>query len=138
MSLTPILLAALSTFAFSCLDASLGYLTNVLNVPVVQIILLRTVSPATSEEPQTELQGAVFLLCLGYLAYIRPEDAPFGPSKVRHLIWLRAVMLTAGLFLGYSSLHYLTLAEYLTVYCLNPLLTAWACFIFVGEPVTRI
>jgi hypothetical protein len=44
MSIAPILIAVLSTFSFSCLDASLGYLTNVLNIPITQIILLRTVS----------------------------------------------------------------------------------------------
>jgi drug/metabolite transporter (DMT)-like permease len=134
MSIAPILIAILSTFSFSCLDASLGYLTNVLNIPITQIILLRTVSTFLNLAHQ---QGAVCLLCLAYLAYTRPVDAPFGPAKVRHLIWMRAVMLTTGLFLGYSSLHYLTLAEYLTLYCLNPLFTAWACWMFAGEPVTR-
>lgn len=84
------------------------------------------------------MQSAVSLLCLGYLAYTRPDDAPFGPRSVRHLIWIRAALLATGLFLGYSSLQYLTLAEYFTLFCLSPLLTAWACWMFVGEPITRI
>lgn len=44
----PITFAFVSTFAFSSLDATLGYLTNVLDIPVVQIVLVRTVSLASS------------------------------------------------------------------------------------------
>lgn len=55
---------------------------------------------------------------------------------MRRLIWLRALFYTAGLYLGYLSLHYLTLSEYLTLYCTLPFFTGVLCWIFVKEPFT--
>lgn len=46
MSVPPITYAFVSTLAFTSLDASLGYLTNVVGISIVQIIMIRTVSPS--------------------------------------------------------------------------------------------
>lgn len=39
----PIAVAFLSSFAFSCLDADVGYLANVLDVPIPEVVLIRNV-----------------------------------------------------------------------------------------------
>lgn len=44
MNLLALGLAYLSVFAFACLDALVGYLTNILGIPVYQILVIRTVS----------------------------------------------------------------------------------------------
>lgn len=44
MDIVAAIFAYLSVLAFTCLDALLGYLTNGLDIPVYQVILLRTAS----------------------------------------------------------------------------------------------
>lgn len=44
MGIPPITLAFVAAVAFSGLNASVGYLTNVLDIPVAQVILIRNVS----------------------------------------------------------------------------------------------
>lgn len=44
MIVPPIAIAALASLGFSCIDASIGYLTNVEEISIVQTILVRTVS----------------------------------------------------------------------------------------------
>lgn len=86
----------------------------------------------------TSLQGAVFALALGYLYYSQTPQRPFGPPEVRSLILLRGALITAGLFLGYESLHYLTLSEFMVLYCLVPFFTGILSWLFVNERFTRI
>jgi uncharacterized membrane protein len=46
MVIPPITYAFVAALAFSGLNASVGYLTNVLDIPVAQVILIRNVSRA--------------------------------------------------------------------------------------------
>lgn len=77
------------------------------------------------------------LLCLAYLLIAQEPHAPFGPPGVRHLIWTRAIFLTTNVFMGYSALKRLTISEFLTLWCLSPLLTGLFCWLFVGERFSR-
>ena len=82
-------------------------------------------------------QSAVFGLALAYLYYFQTPERPFGPPGVRHLILLRGALITAGLFLGYESLHYLNLSEFMVLYCLVPFFTGILAWLFVNERFTR-
>jgi hypothetical protein len=44
MTIPPITYALIAALAFSGLNASVGYLTNNLDIPVAQVILIRNVS----------------------------------------------------------------------------------------------
>jgi hypothetical protein len=44
MDIPPITYAFVAALAFSGLNASVGYLTNILDIPVAQVILIRNVS----------------------------------------------------------------------------------------------
>jgi hypothetical protein len=46
MVIPPITYAFVAALAFSGLNASVGYLTNILDIPVAQVILIRNVSQA--------------------------------------------------------------------------------------------
>jgi len=131
-------IALLSIGLFSCLDALLGYLTNVLGIPVYESIFTRTVSPVASCHIVLTLQSLVFLLSLGYIVRTGTPDAPFGPPAVRHLMWIRGVLISIGLITGYSSLRYLTISEFLTIYCSLPFPTGLLCWMLLGERFTRI
>ena len=43
LAVPPIVYAFVAALAFSCLNASVGYLTNILDIPVAQVILIRNV-----------------------------------------------------------------------------------------------
>ena len=84
------------------------------------------------------LQTLVFFLALGYVLRAGTPDAPFGPPPVRGLMWIRGCLLSLGLITGYSSLRYLTISEFLTIFCCLPFPTGLLCSMFLGEKFTRI
>lgn len=43
-----------------------------------------------------------------------------------------------GLITGYSSLRYLTISEFLTIFCCLPFPTGLLCWLFLGEQFTRV
>lgn len=129
-------IALLSVGLFSALDAILGYLTNILEIPVYQSICVRMVRSIKGDCVLT-IQTLVFLLALGYVLRTGSPGAPLGPSPVQHLMWIRGGLLTIGLITGYSSLRYLTISEFLTIFCCLPFPTGLLCWIFLGERFTR-
>lgn len=54
MFIPPIAYAFVAAVAFSGLNASVGYLTNILDIPVAQVILIRNVS----QEPSSRTSRA--------------------------------------------------------------------------------
>jgi drug/metabolite transporter (DMT)-like permease len=129
-------IALLSIALFSVLDAILGYLTNILLIPVYESICIRMVRPAMGEA--LTLQTLVFFLAFGYVLQARTPDAPFGPPPIRGLMWIRGCLLSMGLITGYSSLRYLTISEFLTIFCCLPFPTGLLCWMFLGEEFTRV
>jgi len=53
-------------------------------------------------------------------------------------MWLRGGLLSMGLLTGYSSLRYLTISEFLTIFCCLPFPTGLLCWLFLGEKFTRV
>jgi hypothetical protein len=84
------------------------------------------------------LQTLVFFLALGYVLRMGTPDAPFGPPPIRYLLWIRGCLLSMGLITGYSSLRYLTISEFLTIFCCLPFPTGLLCWMFLGEQFTRV
>jgi len=97
-------IALLSVALFSGLDAILGYLTNILLIPVYQSICIRMVRSAKGDK--LTLQTLVFFLALGHVLQTGTPDAPFGPPPVRGLMWIRGCLLSMGLITGYTVAHY--------------------------------
>jgi drug/metabolite transporter (DMT)-like permease len=128
-------IALISVALFSGLDAILGYLTNILLIPVYQSICIRMVRSARNT---LTLQTLVFFLALGYVLQAGTPDAPFGPPPIRGLMWIRGCLLSMGLITGYSSLRYLTISEFLTIFCCLPFPTGLLCWMFLGEQFTRV
>jgi hypothetical protein len=64
MVVPPITYAFIAALAFSGLNASVGYLTNILDIPVAQVILIRNVS----REPPFQ-QSLIMTSSLSYLSW---------------------------------------------------------------------
>ena len=129
--------ALISVGLFSGLDAILGYLTNILVIPVYESICIRMVRHHQSEGMLIH-QTLVFILAIGYVLRTDTPHAPFGPPPIRRLMWIRGCLLSMGLITGYTSLRYLTISEFLTMFCCLPFPTGLLCWIFLGERFTRV
>jgi len=64
-------------------------------------------------------------------------DFPLGKPSVRGWLILRALFGFFGLFCLYYSVHYLPLAEATVFRFLVPIVTAWACSVFLGQTFTK-
>ncbi|CAD0098575.1 unnamed protein product [Aureobasidium mustum] len=71
------------------------------------------------------------LLSTVYMWYTKVPDFPLGAPAVRGWLILRAL---AGFF---DSVHYLPLAEATVFRFLVPIITAWACSVFLGQSFSR-
>ncbi|TVY27918.1 putative transport protein [Lachnellula hyalina] len=78
-----------------------------------------------------------FILSNLYMWYTSVPDYPFGNAKVRGWLILRACFGFGGLFCLYYSVHYLPLAEATVFRFLVPVVTAWACSLFLGQRFRR-
>ncbi|KIN08591.1 hypothetical protein OIDMADRAFT_153070 [Oidiodendron maius Zn] len=81
--------------------------------------------------------GMTFVLSTIYMWWTKVPHFPFGDGKVRGWLILRALFGFSGLFCLYYSVHYLPLAEATIFRFLVPLVTAWACSVFLGQAFTR-
>ncbi|TVY32511.1 putative membrane protein [Lachnellula occidentalis] len=81
--------------------------------------------------------GMTFILSSFYMWYTSVPDFPFGNPKVRGWLMLRACFGFGGLFCLYYSVHYLPLAEATVFRFLVPVVTAWACSLFLGQRFRR-
>lgn len=81
--------------------------------------------------------GITFLLSSAYMWWTRVPDFPLGAPSVRRWLLLRAAFGFGGLYCSYYSVHYLPLAEATVFRFLVPIVTAWACSIFLGQVFTR-
>ncbi|KAI4729470.1 hypothetical protein E4T49_02567 [Aureobasidium sp. EXF-10728] len=77
------------------------------------------------------------LLSTIYMWYTNVPDFPLGARQVRGWLILRALAGFFGLFCLYYSVHYLPLAEATVFRFLVPIITAWACSIFLGQSFSR-
>ncbi|KAI4833527.1 hypothetical protein E4T44_09367 [Aureobasidium sp. EXF-8845] len=77
------------------------------------------------------------LLSTMYMWYQNVPDFPLGAPAVRGWLILRALAGFFGLFCLYYSVHYLPLAEATVFRFLVPIITAWACSIFLGQVFSR-
>ncbi|KAI4833653.1 hypothetical protein E4T44_09304 [Aureobasidium sp. EXF-8845] len=77
------------------------------------------------------------LLSTLYMWYTNVPDFPLGAPAVRGWLILRALAGFFGLFCLYYSVHYLPLAEATVFRFLVPIITAWACSIFLGQVFSR-
>ncbi|KAI4734526.1 hypothetical protein E4T50_14952 [Aureobasidium sp. EXF-12298] len=77
------------------------------------------------------------LLSTIYMWYTRVPDFPLGAPAVRGWLILRALAGFFGLFCLYYSVHYLPLAEATVFRFLVPIITAWACSVFLGQSFSR-
>ncbi|KFY08154.1 hypothetical protein V492_06489 [Pseudogymnoascus sp. VKM F-4246] len=68
-----------------------------------------------------------------YMWWTKVPDFPLGRADVRGWLVVRALFGFFGLFCLYYSVHYLPLAEATVFRFLVPIVTAWACSIFLGE-----
>jgi len=81
--------------------------------------------------------GITFILSSVYMWWTRVPDFPLGAPGVRGWLLLRAAFGFGGLYCLYYSVHYLPLAEATVFRFLVPLVTAWACSVFLGQVFTR-
>ncbi|RKF77805.1 putative membrane protein [Golovinomyces cichoracearum] len=81
--------------------------------------------------------SVTFVLSSMYLWWKQIPDFPLGNPSVRLLLILRALFGFGGLFCLYYSVHYLPLAEATIFRFLTPLLTSFACSLFLHQPFTR-
>lgn len=81
--------------------------------------------------------GITFILSSVYMWYTQVPDLPLGAPSVRGWLVLRAVFGFGGLYCLYYSVHYLPLAEATVFRFLVPIVTAWACSVFLGQSFTR-
>ncbi|KAL5315326.1 hypothetical protein ACEPPN_016193 [Leptodophora sp. 'Broadleaf-Isolate-01'] len=81
--------------------------------------------------------GITCVLSSLYMWWTKVPDFPFGNPKVRVWLVLRAAFGFAGLFCLYYSVHYLPLAESTVFRFLVPIVTAWACSVFLGQAFLR-
>ncbi|KAF4637087.1 hypothetical protein G7Y89_g991 [Cudoniella acicularis] len=72
-----------------------------------------------------------FLLSSLYMWWTSVPDFPLGNPSVRGWLILRALFGFFGLFCLY--LHYLPLAENTVIRFLVPIVTSWACSVFLGQ-----
>ncbi|KAG9635376.1 hypothetical protein KCU64_g15042, partial [Aureobasidium melanogenum] len=77
------------------------------------------------------------LLSTIYMWYTKVSDFPLGAPAVRGWLILRALAGFFGLFCLYYSVHYLPLAEATVFRFLVPIITAWACSVFLGQSFSR-
>jgi drug/metabolite transporter (DMT)-like permease len=100
--------------------------------------------------------GITFILSSVYMWWTRVPDFPLGAQGVRGWLILRAAFGFGGLYCLYcefkvtenhryvsgsnftaDSVHYLPLAEATVFRFLVPIVTAWACSVFLGQKFTR-
>ncbi|KAH4107846.1 hypothetical protein HBH64_142130 [Parastagonospora nodorum] len=81
--------------------------------------------------------GITFILSSAYMWWTKVPDFPLGARSVRGWLILRAAFGFGGLYCLYYSVHYLPLAEATVFRFLVPLVTAWACSVFLGQAFTR-
>ncbi|KUI57149.1 hypothetical protein VP1G_04416 [Cytospora mali] len=81
--------------------------------------------------------GVTFILSSLYMWWRSVPYFPFGNPQVRGWLVLRASFGFMGLFTLYYSVHYLPLAEATVFRFLVPIVTAWACSVFLGQSFTR-
>ncbi|KFX92355.1 hypothetical protein O988_07309, partial [Pseudogymnoascus sp. VKM F-3808] len=77
--------------------------------------------------------STTFVLSSLYMWWTKVPDFPLGRPDVRGWLVVRALFGFFGLFCLYYSVHYLPLAEATVFRFLVPIVTAWACSIFLGE-----
>ncbi|KAH0342889.1 hypothetical protein KCU81_g5397, partial [Aureobasidium melanogenum] len=77
------------------------------------------------------------LLSTIYMWHTKVPDFPLGAPAVRGWLILRALAGFFGLFCLYYSVHYLPLAEATVFRFLVPIITAWACSVFLGQSFSR-
>ena len=98
--------------------------------------------------------GITFILSSVYMWWTKVPDFPLGARSVRGWLLLRAAFGFGGLYCLYcmcdavelsrsrsltttDSVHYLPLAEATVFRFLVPIVTAWACSVFLGQTFTR-
>tara|TARA_R110002003_G_scaffold448_22_gene20020 strand:+ start:5471 stop:6508 length:1038 start_codon:yes stop_codon:yes gene_type:complete len=98
--------------------------------------------------------GITFILSSLYMWWTKVPDFPLGARSVRGWLILRAAFGFGGLYCLYckseslmlsslpkltisDSVHYLPLAEATVFRFLVPIVTAWACSVFLGHTFTR-
>ncbi|KAJ0122755.1 hypothetical protein J7T55_003271 [Diaporthe amygdali] len=85
----------------------------------------------------TARMGITFILSTLYMWWTSVPYFPLGHPEVRGWLVLRALFGFVGLFTLYYSVHYLPLAEATVFRFLIPIVTAWACWVVLGQPFTR-
>lgn len=80
--------------------------------------------------------GITLVLSVLYMWWIQVPYFPLGNPTVRSWLILRALFGFFGLVCLYYSVHYLPLAEATVLRFLVPLVTAWACHVFLAQPFT--
>lgn len=81
--------------------------------------------------------GTTFVLSSLYMWWTKVPNFPLGAPSVRGWLIVRALFGFGGLFCLYYSVHYLPLAEATVFRFLVPIVTAWACSLFLGTSFTR-
>ncbi|KAH8673797.1 DUF6 domain protein [Xylariales sp. PMI_506] len=71
-----------------------------------------------------------------YLWYKKVPGFPLGPPEVRGLLLLRGLAGTLGLFGSYYSLTFLDISDATIISFLVPTITAFVCWVVLGEPFT--
>ncbi|KAK7744077.1 hypothetical protein SLS53_003595 [Cytospora paraplurivora] len=118
------LLILLSEVCSSSMDATARFLQQGgAGIPTLQLIVAR--------------MGVTFILSTLYMWWKQVPYFPLGNPEVRLWLVLRALFGFVGLFTLYYSVHYLPLAEATVFRFLVPIVTAWACSVFLGQPFTR-
>jgi hypothetical protein len=132
-------IALFAIFLYNCVNVIFGYLTNVVEISLLQLLAFQTVRPSHSIGLQSADHQIPNLLGCGiYVIVTKPPHGLLCPPGTRMSIWAIAVLAIFGSLLVLSTLHQLTLSEHVTVMCILPFFTAFVAKLWLGEIFTKV
>jgi hypothetical protein len=132
-------IALFAIFLYNCVNAIFGYLTNVVEISLLQLLAFQTVRPSYYSGCRSADDQVPNLLGRGiYVLVTKPPHGLLCPSGTRMSIWAIAVLAIFGSLLVLSTLHQLTLSEHETVMCILPFFTAFVAKLWLGEIFNKI
>jgi drug/metabolite transporter (DMT)-like permease len=122
---------------------NLGLLLVFVAQMFASIMAMTTRLLATSFETKFHALQIIFVRMLftgligsAYMWYKQVPGFPLGPRQVRGLLIIRGMAGSIGLFGLYYSLSFLDISDATVITFLIPILTAFVCWLALGEPFT--
>jgi len=131
-------IALFAIFLYNCVNAIFGYLTNVMEISMLQLLAFQAVRTSHgAERKSADHQVPHLLFCGIYVFATKPAHGLLCPPGTRLSIWAIAILAVFSSLLVLSTLQQLTLSEHVTVMCILPFFTAFAARLWLGEIFTK-